>query len=129
MPIILGIVVLWFVIGTVVGVICWITDATKQRSMVNACSKNLLSFNAKVDALRISEMHDMLEQMKQMGSKNFGVLQSADGETLNICPKCGHSLRASPAWIDAALNCTNFRCHFTSELPPTAKNISTLRIV
>jgi len=96
------------------------------RGLAKAYSNDLSGLIARVDALRLTDMKDQLPQMKAQGRRSLGVLQLPRGTPLNICPRCGSSLRAARG--GTKISCTNQRCFFVHDLPLKHLNISELRL-
>lgn len=128
MEILVGIFIVWLAFVVISGVVSWISDTIRYKQLARAHSADLASMVAQIESVRLSEIKDKMEEIKRHGRKSLGVLTAPDGAPLNICPRCGGTLRVGPQWRAATLSCANFRCAFTCSLPDKPDQFPLLRV-
>ena len=115
-----GLAIVLYIIG-------WFAELVEYTRLASRFSSDLEALHKRLTAIDIPGIREEFNQVNAATGESLVNLTMPDGRTINICPRCGAPVRATPTRKGIHISCTRKSCYGYMYIETTDKGFAEIR--
>jgi hypothetical protein len=109
-------------LATIAKIIFWFAELIENTKLESQFGAEVATLNSRLEAVRVP---DMRKELNALQAQSLGRLVGSDGKVLNVCPRCGGTMRILGGIY---LSCINPRCSWEESVEVNDDTVETLTV-
>lgn len=106
----------------------WFAELIRNMKLGSQFGQDIGILSARLDAVCVEEMTREFDVLRTRTRESIGRLTGPEGRVLNVCPRCGSSMRCRRVGRGVFASCTTQGCLGSMSISTDAANLDTLTL-